>query len=106
MADDYKGKVGDYAAFFTIEEGSQYRVAALQVSGAQKLDLAKVIDSLQSQEGQIFSAFNVATDRETIIQQYGNNGFPDAKFDWESSPGPAPHTVDLHFTITKASTGS
>ena len=99
VVDDYKGKSSDYAAMFRIQEGPQYRVAALEVVGARKLDLTGTIQSLSSQEGQVFSAFNIATDRETIIRQYGENGFANAAFDWDEQPGPRPHTVALRFTI-------
>jgi len=97
--DNYKGRAGDLAEFFTIDEGPQYLVSSLTIKGASKLDLAKTIQSLSSQEGQVFSEFNVATDRETIIQQYGRNGFADASFEWSSRPGPRPHTVALEFVI-------
>jgi outer membrane protein assembly complex protein YaeT len=99
VKDDYQGRKGEEAVFFKIEEGPQYRVEHLLISGAQKLDLTKTIASLSSQADQVFSEFNIASDRETIIQQYGNNGFADATFAWDSHPGAAPHTVDLTFTI-------
>ncbi len=97
--DDYKGKAGNLAEFFTIVEGPQYLVASLDVDGAKKLDLTRTMASLSSQPGQVFSEFNVASDRETIIRQYEQNGFPDATFEWSSKPGPRPHTFDLQFTI-------
>ena len=99
IVDEYKGKPGDMAVFLTISEGVQYMVASLDIKGAQKLDLKKTVSSLSSQEGQVFSEFNVATDRETIIRQYGDNGFPNATFEWSSKPGPRPHTIDLQFVI-------
>ncbi len=102
-ADDYKGKKGDEAVFFTIEEGPQYRVAALQIAGTNKLDLAITMESLSSQKDQIFSEFNVATDRETIIQEYGRHGFENTTVEWDAQPGPLPHTVDLRFVINEGS---
>ncbi|HEX4274294.1 MAG TPA: BamA/TamA family outer membrane protein [Bryobacteraceae bacterium] len=99
VVDDYKGKVGDLALFLTITEGPQYSVASLNIKGAGKLDLSKIVSSLSSQAGQVFSEFNVATDRETIIRRYGENGFPNATFEWNSKPGPRPHTIDLEFLI-------
>jgi outer membrane protein assembly complex protein YaeT len=99
VKDDYKGKKGDEAVFFTIAEGPQYTVAHLFVNGAAKLDLTKTIASLSSQADQVFSEFNIAIDRETIIQRYGDNGFADATFEWNSKPGAKPHTVELTFTI-------
>ena len=100
-ADDYKGKKGDEAVFFTIVEGPQYKVASLQIVGAKKLDLTKTMQSLSSQQGQVFSEYNVAFDRETIIQKYGENGFASATFEWDSTPGVLPNTVALRFIITE-----
>jgi len=99
VKDDYNGHKGDEAVFFKITEGPQYRVAHLFVNGAVKLDLTKTIASLSSQADQVFSEFNIAIDRETIIQQYSSNGFADATFEWDSKPASQPHTVDLTFTI-------
>lgn len=97
--DNYHGRAGDLAEFFTIEEGPQYLIASLDIKGAKQLDLTKTKESLSSQAGQVFSEFNVATDRETIIRQYEQNGFPNATFEWNSKPGPRPYTFDLQFVI-------
>jgi outer membrane protein insertion porin family len=99
--DDYRGKKGDEAVFFTIEEGAQYRVATLQITGANKLELAKTADSLSSQKDQIFSEANVAADRETLIQEYGRNGFENTTVEWDAEPGPLPHTIDLRFIVNE-----
>ncbi len=99
IVDDYNSKSGDLAVFLNIKEGPQYLVASLDIKGGEKLDLKKTIESLSSQAGQVFSEFNVAADRETIIRKYGDNGFPYATFEWTSKPGPKPHTVDLQFAI-------
>jgi outer membrane protein insertion porin family len=97
--DDYRGREGDIAVFLTIDEGPQYFIASLRVTGVKRLDLTKTIASLSSQAGQIFSDFNVASDRETIIQKYGENGFANVTFDWNSKAGPKPNTVDIEFII-------
>ena len=99
VMDNYGNKEGDLAVYVEIEEGAQYLVASLVIKGAVKLDVTPKIQTLSSQTGQIFSEFNVATDRETIIQYYGANGFSNATFEWSSHPGPRPNTVDLQFII-------
>ncbi|HZL56338.1 MAG TPA: POTRA domain-containing protein [Bryobacteraceae bacterium] len=99
VVDDYLGRKGDEAVFFAIEEGPQYRVANLFVNGAHRLDLTNTIASLSSQKGQVFSESNIAIDRETVIRGYGDNGFADATFEWDSKPGAVPHTEDVTFTI-------
>ena len=97
--DNYNGRAGDLAEFFTIEEGPQYLIAGLDIKGAKQLDLTKTRESLSSQQGQVFSEFNVASDRETIVQLYAKNGFPNATFEWNSKPGPRPYTFDVQFVI-------
>jgi outer membrane protein insertion porin family len=97
--DDYKGRPGDLSEFFTIEEGPQYLVASLEIKGAKKLDLTKTTQTLSSQPGQVFSEFNVAADRETVIRWYEQNGFPNTTFEWNSRPGPRPNTFDVQFVI-------
>ena len=73
--DDYKGRKGDLAVFLTIDEGPQYFVASPDDQGRGETGSDEDRASLSSQAGQVFSEFNVAVDRETIIRQYGNNGF-------------------------------
>jgi len=101
VEDDYRGRSGDLAVFLNIEEGPQYLVSALDIEGAPKLDISGIRVALSSQTGQVFSEFNVAADRETIIREYGRNGFPEATFDWSSKAGPRPHTIDLRFVINE-----
>jgi outer membrane protein assembly complex protein YaeT len=99
--DNYKGHTGDLAEFFTIEEGPQYIVSSLDIKGAEKLELSQTRQSLGSQPGQVFSEYNIAADRETIIREYEENGFPNATFEWSSKPGARPHTIDLQFLINE-----
>jgi outer membrane protein assembly complex protein YaeT len=101
VEDHYLGRASDIAVFFSIEEGPQYIVSSLEVKGASKFDLTRTLASLGSQAKQPFSEFSVATDRETILEQYGQHGFPRATFEWNFKPGPGPHTVDLEFTINE-----
>jgi outer membrane protein assembly complex protein YaeT len=97
--DDYRGKAGDIAVFLQVEEGPQYRIHKVQVDGIEKLDRNKLVAALSSSEGQPFSEFNVAVDRDTILAQYFEKGFPAATFEWSSTPATEPHQIDLHFVI-------
>ena len=97
--DDYKRVKGDIAVFFTIDEGRQYLVESLLISGAEQLDLAATRDRLSSQEGQPFSEFDVASDRAAILDRYTAAGFADAAFSWNWTPGVKPYTVALKFVI-------
>ena len=97
--DDYGGKLGDIAVFIKIDEGPQYLVNKVQVDGIEKLDKTRVIRELTSKEGQPFSEFNVAVDRDTILAKYFDTGFPKATFEWSSKPAAEKYRVDLLFTI-------
>ena len=98
-SDNYRNKPGDFAVYFTITEGTQYTIDLLLIEGVSKLDLTKTLTTLASQKGQAFSEFNIASDREAIMQQYGQHGFADAAFEWESKIDSEKHKVQLTFTI-------
>jgi outer membrane protein insertion porin family len=101
VVDDYNGKVGDIAVFVIIEEGPQWFVSKLTVTGIKQLDATGILPTLSSSEGQPFSEFNVASDRDAILANYYTNGFPNVSFEWSSKPGPKPNQVDLQFTINE-----
>ena len=99
--DDYQGKARDIAVFMEIEEGPQWFVANLELVGVNLRDYEYVQTLLQSIAGQPYSEVNVATDRDTILNYYYNNGFPDATFDYTVNPGSDPNTVNLRFVVTE-----
>jgi outer membrane protein assembly complex protein YaeT len=97
--DNYLGKEGNLAVTLEIQEGPQYLVNHVQVDGVEKLDKARILAKLSSSEGQPFSEFNVAVDRDTILADYFENGFPGATFEWSSKPAAEPNRVDLRFVV-------
>jgi outer membrane protein assembly complex protein YaeT len=99
IEDNYLGRPGDIAAFISIEEGPQYFVGDLKIDGIERLDRAQVVARISSAPGQPFSEFNVAVDRDTILAQYFEKGFPNATFEWSSAPAAEPRRIDLHYTV-------
>ncbi len=97
--DNYLGKEGDLAVKLEIQEGPQYLVDRVQVEGVEKLDKGRILAKLTSAEGQPFSEFNVAVDRDTILAEYFLNGFPGATFEWSSKPAAKPARVDVVFVV-------
>ena len=97
--DDFQGRKGDYAVSFKITEGPQYTVESLRIEGAHSLEMSKTIAALNSQAGQVFSEYNIAADRESILRLYGDNGFADATFEWDSEPSLKPNQVNVRFQI-------
>src|SRR5579871_418502 len=101
VLDDFQGKVGDIAVLVSINEGPQWFVSKLDVVGIHQVDATKILTTLSCAEGQPFSEFSVAEDRDTILAYYFNNGFPNASFEWSSAPGPQPHQVQLRFAVAE-----
>src|SRR5262249_39777623 len=100
IQDDFHGTTGNIAVFLTIAEGSQYFVDALRVEGVAHFQLPELLGQLSSAEGQPFSEFNVAVDRDTILARYFEAGFPNATFEWSSTPAAAqPNRVNLRFVV-------
>lgn len=98
--DNYGGKQGDLAVFLQIVEGPQYFVADLQIEGVGSVDAEKLRARLSSAPGQPFSEFNVAVDRDTILAQYFESGFPRPTFEWNSTPSAEdPHRINLRYVV-------
>ncbi len=99
VQDDYQGKKGNVAVSLQIEEGPQTLVSRLTIQGNQTMPTDSFRDRLSALEGQPFSEFNVAHDRDQILAQYFTEGFPDATFEWRYSTAAEPHRVELEYTI-------
>ncbi|MCX6631653.1 MAG: hypothetical protein NTW28_28925, partial [Candidatus Solibacter sp.] len=97
--DSYLGKEGNIAVTLEVQEGPQYLVNRVQVDGVEQLDKVRILAKLSSSEGQPFSEFNVAVDRDTILAEYFESGFPRATFEWSSKPAAEPNRVDVRFVV-------
>ncbi len=98
LDDHYRGHSGEQAVWIMIHEGAQTFVNSLTVDGIEQLDKAKIVALLSTVANQPFSEFNVAVDRDAIMAQYYQSGFPNATFAWSSKPA-APNRVDVLYTI-------
>jgi outer membrane protein insertion porin family len=100
IIDDYQEKKGNVAITVNIEEGPQYVVANLQVNGIDLPNRDAILAHLASSASQPFSDTSVATDRDYILETYQSSGYPNVTFDSRTAPGPAPHQVNLQYTVT------
>ena len=99
--DEYMGRADHLAVFIHIDEGLQYFVGNLVVEGITQLDQTAIRARLSSIAGQPFSEFAVAVDRDTILDEYFRNGFPNATFEWSSKPSPESHRFDLRYVVNE-----
>ena len=97
--DAFHGKHGNLSIALEIKEGTQWFVGKLELDGITADDEKQLRTALQSTTGEPFSEANIASDRETVLSYYYNNGYPDATFDWSQSLSAAPNQVDLRFVI-------
>lgn len=99
LTDDYLGHKGDIAVELQITEGAQWFVSKLDIEGASEPEKEHLLSILHSTAGQAFSEYNVATDRDSILSYYYNNGYPQAQFDWSQTDS-GEHQVGLRFLVT------
>jgi outer membrane protein assembly complex protein YaeT len=74
-------------------------VGKLDFEGIPESDLKYLSTLLQSSVGEPFSEANVATDRDSVLSYYYNNGYPDATFDWTQTTVEGEHRVNLKYTL-------
>ncbi len=99
--DKDKAKVGELAVTLHIDEGSQWIISKLELDGVQQLGKDKILSGLTSTAGQPFSEFDVAVDRDAVLSTYFSEGFPNATFEWSSTPGATPHHVNLKYVVSE-----
>jgi len=92
------GKPATIAVLIGIDETSIF-VASLQVDGIEQLDRSLLM-APRSIAGQPFSEYNVAVDRDAILAQYFEKGFPTPPSSGVQARRP-PNTVDLRYTVAE-----
>jgi outer membrane protein insertion porin family len=97
--DDYKGRMGDLSVRLDVTEGPQRFIGSLTLEGVSDDDSLRLRAMLESAAGQPFSESTIASDRDSVLTYYFNNGFPDATFDWTQTPSLTPNRVDLKFAV-------
>ena len=98
--DNYKGKKGDVAVTFHIQEGRQYLVSNMHVDGLSLPNSDKVLQQLASAPGQPYSETNVANDRDFILSQCQAAGYSSATFDFRAQPVPGENKMTVAYNVT------
>ncbi len=91
-------KVSTVNIHLHIDEGPQYLIGKLTVTGIDSIDRTKLLGQLSSVENQPFSEYNIAVDRDVILNQYFAMGFAQATFEWTSKPV-EPNRFDLDYIV-------
>ena len=101
VLDDYGGKPNQIGVVFNIDEGPQWFVSAMDLSGVNLQYYEYLRSIVQSTPGQPYSEVTVAADRYAILNYFYNNGYPETTLDVSTTPGAAPNTVALKFNVTE-----
>lgn len=98
--DNYRGEKTDLEVVVNIVEGSQTRVNSLEIVGNKTFSDDQLESLLTTIPGQPFSDFNIATDRDSVVNYYYNHGFPDIDFASTYKPSTTvPNHMDVVFTV-------
>jgi outer membrane protein assembly complex protein YaeT len=99
--DHYRDKKNDLYVTFHVEEGAQTRVETLTLDGNHDLSQETLLNVIGSSPGQPYSAAGVASDRNNILAMYYNEGYPEAHFEEQVTPGEKPDEVKLVYKISE-----
>jgi outer membrane protein assembly complex protein YaeT len=100
VSDDYEGHENDLALRITVDEGPQTLVGAFHLEGNQAFTETQLAAEINTALSQPFSEFNIAQDRDNLLNYYFNHGFPHASFEAAAKPMPGvPNRMDVTFKI-------
>jgi outer membrane protein insertion porin family len=100
VVDDYEGHENNLALRISVDEGPQTLVGAFHIVGNLAFSETQLAAEINTAEGQPFSAFNIAQDRDNLLNYYFNHGFPHASFEAAAKPVPGePNRMDVTFNL-------
>lgn len=100
VLDNYEGHENNIAVRFAIDEGPQMRVGAFRIVGNTTFSAAQLMREVNTAEGEPFSEYYIAEDRDNLLNYYFNRGFPEATFEAAANPIPGQNNrMDVTFTI-------
>ena len=97
--DDYEGAQDQLAVFVTVEEGPQTLISTSQFSGNRSIPEEDLRNQITSTEGQPYSEYNLSNDRDQVLTEYQNRGYPDARLDVSAKPAVDANRMDVVFDI-------
>jgi outer membrane protein insertion porin family len=102
VVDDYEGVAAQLAVMVRVEEGPQTLVGLLHIEGNYTIPQDQLLPLLTTTEGQPFSEFNIASDRDSILNYYFNHGFPQATLEASTAPlNNEPNRMAVSYTINE-----
>jgi len=100
VQDNYEGVEKHLAIRLEIQEGPQLLVGDLNIVGNVKVPTEELQSRIDTAKGQPYSDYRLAGDRDTILNYYFNNGFPNATMEVSTAPmGSSEQQIAVTFTV-------
>ncbi|MGA8492808.1 MAG: outer membrane protein assembly factor BamA [Terriglobales bacterium] len=100
VTDDYQGHENDLVLKVSVDEGPQILVGAFHMEGNQAFPEKALASEINTAVGEPFSEYDIAQDRDNLLNYYFNHGFPNASFEASAKPMPGePNRMDVTFKI-------
>ena len=104
VADNFEGKPGLLRVVYRIDEGTQSRVHSLTVLGNLAIPTARLDPDITLDQGQPYSEYSAAADRDAIVSYYYNRGFPSMDMQITAVPyNGDKHLMDVTYDIHEGS---
>ena len=97
--DDHEGALNRVAVFLTVEEGPQTLVGTSKFTGTRSISEEELRNQITSTEGQPYSEYNLASDRDQLLTEYVNRGYPDARLEISAKAGAEANHMDVVFDL-------
>ena len=98
VKDEHRGRKNLIFVMVRINEGPKTLVGNFQIIGNNTRIEDATFPDLRTQPGQPFSDSIIAEDRDSLLNYYFNNGFPNASFEATAKPAPG-NRMDVTFNI-------
>lgn len=85
--------VGELAVTYTIDEGPQQKLGAVEVAGADQAREQTIYDMLSAEPGQPFSLITLSQDRDSVLSYYVSHGFDHAQVEVNPVVDPQNNTL-------------
>jgi outer membrane protein insertion porin family len=88
---------------FKIDEGEQFRVGKMEVTGADLPPESQLLQGLELKSGEVFEASTLREDVQKLTERLSEDGYAFATVEPDTIVNPEQHTVDLVFKANRGS---
>ena len=96
-----QGKNEEVTLHLTVQEGPQWFVSEVEISGVNLRDFEYLSGLLQTIEGQPYSDTALVSDRDTILNFYFNSGYPDATLELRTELDEVNHRAKVKIEVSE-----